>query len=131
MVGGVAVSYYVPSRIADDLDLMIDPHTENVRATISALHSIGLPCPFTAEQFAKPKVQLPLKGVQYADIVTPAEELNFQHAYSIAESARLNGVSVKLAAIETLLQTKATDREQDLKDAQLLLNWRDTKQNSD
>ena len=121
IVGGVAVHYHNSSREFDDLDIMISPTVENAQKLINALLKIGLTVPHTAEDIAKPqKVQIPLKGEQYADIVTPGAEMNFDKAMESSERGIVNGVSVMIASKEILRSMKNTDRPKDISDVQLL-----------
>lgn len=120
IVGGVAVHFYNASREIDDLDIMIRSSEDNAQKLIAALTTIALSIPHSAEAIAKPKVQIPLKGAQYADIITPGSEMDFDEIIGSAECGVVNGVSVKIAGKGTLIVMKNTDRPKDVNDIQLL-----------
>lgn len=122
VVGGIAVQFYCPDRDADDLDLLLNPTQQNAKKTIAALRSARLNVKFGYEQLAKPRVQIPLKDLHYADIITPQEGFSFSDAYSRAHATLVNGVAVRVVSRQDLILLKSTEREKDVKDLQLLIS---------
>lgn len=120
VVGGLAVRYYDRTREVDDLDLQINPTVVNAQRTIDALKSLGVGIEFDAQQLAGPKKQIPVKHTYYADIVTPAANFRFDDALAAAHDVIVNGVPVRLASRETLVELKSTDRPKDKNDVQRL-----------
>ena len=65
-------------------------------------------------------MQIPLKLSYYADIVTPEDGFDYSGAMSKAHASEVNGVPVLIASVETLLELKATSRDKDIADVELL-----------
>ena len=121
VIGGLAVSFYCPQREVDDLDLLINPTLENAKKVEAALVSLGIA---SSEyiKLTKPKIQIQLKTLHYADIVTPEEDFDFKSLYSNSIMVEANEVPVCLPSIDDLIRLKSTDREKDLRDVALLRN---------
>ena len=120
IIGGVAVHFHNSARNFDDLDILINPTISNANKLKAVLTEIGLNVQHKAEDIAKPKVQIPLKNIHYADIVTPNEEVQFEEYLSRANRGVINGVKVMIASINDLIAMKSTDRPRDIKDIILL-----------
>ena len=105
VVGSLAVQYYVPSRRANDLDLLIEPSAETAEKVIAVLSS----CPLirhsiTVDQIVQPKrIQIPAKIYFQADIITPGPDMSFDKQWQLARDAKLGSTTVKVASVETLL----------------------------
>jgi len=120
IVGGVAVNYYDPTREFDDLDLQINPTEVNAQRTIDALKSLGVGVEFDAQQLAGPTRRIDVKHTYFADIVTPAANFQFDDALAAAHDVMVNGVPVRLASRQTLIELKSTDWPKDQDDVRRL-----------
>ena len=119
VVGGQAVSYYCPQRAVGDLDLLVNTTLVNAEKVRSALISVGMN-DFEHTKLTKPKVQIPLKVLHDADIITPEDGFDFSAAFSRAVQAEINGVPISILSVEYLIIMKTTDRKKDLRDVSLL-----------
>ena len=119
VVGGQAVSYYCPQRAVGDLDLLINGTLENAKKVRSALIVLGMN-DFEHTKLTKPKVQIPLKLLHDADIITPEDGFDFSAAFSRAVQAEINGVPISIPSVEDLIIMKSTERKKDLSDVSLL-----------
>lgn len=119
VVGGQAVSYYCPQRPVGDLDLLVNPTLQNAEKVRSALIGLGMN-DFEHTKLTKPKVQVPLKVLHDADIITPEDRFDFSAVFSRAVHAEINGVPISIPSVEDLIIMKTTEREKDLRDLSLL-----------
>lgn len=106
VVGGLAVAWHCRERQADDMDLLIEPTTENSSRVSQGLARLGL-TGFGPESFARLGLQVPLKQNYYAELLTPEPTgLSYQEVESCAVDAKLFGMPVRVASVETLIQMK-------------------------
>ena len=125
LVGGLAVRYYCPEREADDLDLLVEP-TEGAGAAIAeVLFRFSDAAAFQPADFAKPRRHYRQKRALYLDLLTPHEEDDFDALWGRTEKAKLNGASVRVAAVSDLLAMKRRavaerNDEKDRRDVELL-----------
>jgi hypothetical protein len=116
IVGGVAVRYYIPSREADDLDVLIDPTEQNAVAVINALNSCGNPrwdCP--PSRLTRPHLHFRVKKYYYLDILTPDADTNFDAVWSEGTEARVahtpHSIAVRVASIPRLIEMIASSNK--------------------
>lgn len=119
VVGGQAVSYYYPERVVCDLDLLVNATLENAEKVRSAPLSLGM-SDFEYTKLTMPKVQIPLKVLHNADIITPEDGFDFSLALSRSVQAEINSISINIPSLEDLIIMKSTDRKKDLRDVSLL-----------
>ncbi len=106
VIGGLAVAWYCPDRQADDMDLLVDPSAENSALISTAFARLGL-SGFTTDSFAKPGLQVPLKGTYHAEPLTPQHgSLSFAEVEANAVCAKLFGIPVRLADVSALIAMK-------------------------
>ncbi|SFI39850.1 hypothetical protein [Bradyrhizobium sp. Gha] len=108
IVGGAAVAAHGcrPTGAVDDLDIVIDPTTENVRKFIAVLAAshINFQHPDTA--LARPGVQLPVKHLHYyLDVLTP-RATSFADMFEKSVPATLGGMAVRVACRDDLIAMK-------------------------
>jgi len=121
IVGGVAVHFHAPERAYDDLDIMLDPTMKNADRFLMVLDKLGLRAQFPAEKLAQPKKQIPLKTYHYADVVTPAFDIDFAAEWEQASLATVNDQPVRIASRDLLRRLKSgSERDKDVKDLKLL-----------
>ena len=115
----LAVPYYYPQRAVGNLDLLVNTALENAEKVRSALIGLGI-SDFEHTKLTKPKVQIPLKVLHDADIITPEDGYDFSAAFSRAVQAEINGVPIFIPSVEDLIIMKTTDRKKDLLNISLL-----------
>ncbi len=127
VVGGLAVAWHCIERQADDMDLLVEPTKENSVNIFNVLVGLGV-VGHSAESFTKLGLQAPLKSIFYAELMTPKpDEEEFSSVEASAVDAKLFGMPVRLASIETLLRMKeiavrstAGRQDKHLRDIELL-----------
>jgi hypothetical protein len=106
VIGGLAVAWYCNDRQAGDMDLLVNPTPENsarISRALSDLHMNG----FTLVSFAKPGLQVPLKQLYYADLLTPQKDgLTYLEVANDAVDAKLFNIPVRLVSVMSLLRMK-------------------------
>jgi hypothetical protein len=106
VIGGLAVSWYCPTRQADDMDLLIEPTVENSTRIANLLARLGN-TGFGSEAFAKLGLQVPLKVQFYAELLTPQlGTATFREIEATAVDAKLFSIPVRLASVAVLVQMK-------------------------
>lgn len=133
LVGGVAVNLHGIPRMTYDVDLVVVPLAEQLRALHAALEALGLRCrlPLKLEAFADPAYRREavekrnLVAVTYTDPNDPLREVDVLVAPTVDASeivARavvlsLGDLDVRVASIQDLIAMKrASGRAQDLAD---------------
>lgn len=119
IVGGYAAIQYSQPRYTKDLDLWIEPSSENARKIAKAFHVFGLPIEgFTIEDMADTGFQF-FVGCQPCafDFLTSILGLEFSSAWEKRVTSYEDGIPVWYVSKEDLIVAKkAVAREQDLKD---------------
>ncbi|MBC7839439.1 MAG: hypothetical protein H7Y39_12465 [Nitrospiraceae bacterium] len=106
VIGGLAVAWYCADRQADDMDLLVNPTPENsarISRALDGLHMNG----FTLVSFTKLGLQVPLKQLYYADLLTPQKNgLTYLEVANDAVDAKLFNIPVRLASVMSLIRLK-------------------------
>lgn len=106
VIGGLAVSWYCSERQADDMDLLVNPTSDNserISSALSALHLNG----HDKKSFTRPGLQVPLKGTYYAELLTPRKEgPSYSEVAAKAGPAKLFNIPVKVASVASLIKLK-------------------------
>lgn len=106
VVGGLAMAWHCPERLADDLDILIDSTPQNSAKVAVALATLKLGG-FSPESFSKHGLQVPLKGEYYAELLTPRKDgETFAEVEANSVEANLFNMPVRLASIKTLISMK-------------------------
>ena len=106
LIGGLAISWYCPERTADDMDLLVRPSTTNSNRIASALSSLKL-LGFNEESFTKPNLQVPLKHLLYAELLTPRSDApTYEEIESRAINGKLYNIPIQIASVEDLITMK-------------------------
>ena len=106
VIGGLAVAWYCHDRQADDMDLFINPTPENSMRISQSLISLNMNG-FKPNSFTKLGLQVPLKQLYYAELLTPQRDgLTYSEVDSDALEAKLFNIPVKLASVASLIQLK-------------------------
>lgn len=137
VVGGVAVVLHGHARFTKDLDLIVDLEPDAARRAIAALVALGLRpgVPVAAEEFADPdrrRQWVAEKGMRVFSLrdwdnpmhvvdLFVEHPMDFEELWRRAESMRVAGGEVRVAAIADLIALKrAAGRDQDRLDVQRL-----------
>ena len=126
VVGGLAVKYYWPQREVDDLDLLIDPTTENKDRLIRALREMAISrVDYIEERLHNPSTcpqQIPLHDTLNADILTPhIGRFCYSSALPNAVRTMVDDIHVKIISCRDLIDIKKLRSERkDLRDIQVL-----------
>lgn len=130
IIGGLAVSWYCPERQVDDMDLMVNPTYENSARISSALDSLRLNG-HTSASFTRPGLQVPLKSIFYAELLTPRSDgPSWSEVTESAVEAKLFHLPVRLASVAALILLKEhavsltqEQKEKHIKDIELLKRY--------
>ncbi len=119
------MQHYCPDRAADDLDLLIEPTAEAGEAIKDILYGFNDAASFAPEDFAKPARHYSQKRALYLDLLTPRADERFDLLWEKATSTTVNGVAVRVADRNDLLEMKRRAvreraNEKDIRDVQLL-----------
>ena len=106
VIGGLAVAWYCADRQADDMDLLVNPTSENsarISRALDGLHMNG----YTSDSFTKPGLQVPLKRLYYAELLTPQKDgPTYFEVAEDAVDAKLFNIPVRLASVVSLIRLK-------------------------
>ncbi|MDD5410488.1 MAG: hypothetical protein PHF31_03600 [Methylobacter sp.] len=106
IIGGLAVAWYCDDRQADDMDLLVNPTTENSARISRALDGLHMNS-YTSDSFTKPGLQVPLKRLYYAELLTPQKDgPTYFEVAKDAVDAKLFNIPVRLASVASLIRLK-------------------------
>src|SRR5262245_26653904 len=125
IVGGYAVTFHARPRFTKDLDVWVDPSSDNATRVKSALLAFGAPLQahgVTERDFTVPgtiyQIGVPPNRV---DILTAVEGLAFAPCWERRVAARFGDVDVSyLSRADLIANKKAVGRPQDLEDVREL-----------
>ena len=124
VVGGLAVSFHIPERQADDLDLLIEQTPDNAASLFRAMAALHLTPEFPYELISTPSERpqlLPFKTYHYADLVTTGKNIDFSAEWARSHEALICQHPVRIASRTLLIHMKHnSDREKDIRDVELL-----------
>ena len=124
VVGAYAVMAHTEPRYTKDLDVWVDPTSENALSVFRALAEFGAPLSgITVNDFTRPETfyQLGVSPVRI-DILTSVSGLDFASAWKNKATYDFDGVPVAVLAREDLIVAKqAVARPQDKLDIDTLL----------
>jgi len=126
IIGGWAVILHGFVRTTMDIDLMVEPSPENLERILKALRE------FSKDESLEELKTLDLTGYGvvrvapedfdiFIDLVWKIGPVDFYTAISNAEDAEMNGITVKVAGIDTLIEMKRTVRPKDQMDLAFLM----------
>ena len=107
IVGGQAAIYYGVRRGTGDLDLLIEPTSQNGEKILKAFHELSL----QIDEIKPQEFEQPLfLGLGFepdaVDIFTTTPGIDFQSAFQHAKEIRDINISVMIIGIEDLIKTK-------------------------
>jgi predicted nucleotidyltransferase len=123
LVGGYAVAFHGRPRATKDIDLLLQGGQENLRRAARALARFGAPALVVEAVGAMKEEEIVFMGQPplRVDFMRTIDGVASSELFSTAISARLDGVSVRVIALDQLIANKrAAGRPQDLLDAAFL-----------
>jgi predicted nucleotidyltransferase len=125
LIGGYAVIYHGYNRTTGDLDIWVEPTSENYTCLTKAFSDFGMSffdvtrekfldlSEFDVFTFGKPPVCI--------EILTAVKGLDFESTYTHSELVKYDGIQVRMIDIRDLIATKkAVHRPKDLDDLEHL-----------
>jgi predicted nucleotidyltransferase len=122
VIGGVAAIVHGSTRNTFDLDLLIEPTTENASRLLKALLSInfGTAALITPEELVKNEITI-FKDLVNVDVQTNTPGLDFTQAWERRVIMTAHGVDLIVVSLDDLLASKrAAGRPKDLLDIESL-----------
>ena len=123
VVGAFAVAVHSEPRATGDLDIWVEPTSENAKRVFRALTSFGAPlADLTVDDLSKPGVvfQMGLPPNRI-DILTQVSGISFQEAWATHSTFDLRNLTVPVIGCKALIKNKkAAGRPKDLLDVELL-----------
>ena len=120
VVGGLAVRFYCPERTVRDLDLLVNPATDNARKAIEALTYLAraglVSCDEVrlSQRWSGYEKCLRLRAILRADLFLAREGYDFSTVYAYSIEQRVNEIPVRIIPICDLIKYKETDDDPDL-----------------
>ena len=123
VVGAYAMGAYGYPRATGDIDIWVEPSTENSEKIYHSLVQFGAPVSDID------KTTFCDRGIVYQiglaprriDIITEIEGVNFQNAYSDKQEIEVEGINIPFISKQDLIKNKeSTGREKDKLDAKYL-----------
>ena len=123
VIGAHAVMFYAEPRFTKDIDIWVNPSVENAKKVWTALSKFGAPLSgIKVSDFTDPELIYQI-GVEpnRIDIMMGTAGVNFESAFSRAESSTYAGIPIRIIGKTDLITTKKiTGRKQDLLDVDRL-----------
>lgn len=121
LVGAKAIQVWGTSRITTDIDVLIEPTSQNVERVLTALSRVGfgIAAEITVEEVLSRHVTV-IGDTPRVDILTRACNLFWKDAAPRAVVHDFGGVRIPTASIEDLIESKRTGRLKDLADIEVL-----------
>jgi hypothetical protein len=123
LVGGYAVGVHAEPRYTKDLDVWIEPTSDNAARTFAALAAFGAPL----HHFGQPDLERPDMVIQIGvppsriDLLTTIDGVTFLEAWASRTVIHYGPQSVPVISADHLIQNKrASGRPQDLADVEAL-----------
>ena len=122
VVGGHALAFHGHPRYTKDLDVFVEPSSENAEALLGALAAFGFgSVGLTADDFAPGKVVQLGVAPNRIDLMTAIDGVSFSDAWEDREPGHFGEVPVHYMGRETFVRNKqAAGRPQDLADIDAL-----------
>lgn len=123
VVGAFAVAFYAVPRYTKDIDILVEPSTENSRKIIKALNKFGFKgIDLKEEDFNREGrvIQLGYEPVR-VDILTSIAGVDFEEVWQNRKRIRYSNISVLFIGREELIKSKkASGRKQDKVDLEFI-----------
>src|SRR5690242_11732306 len=100
LIGGLAMAWYCSDRQADDMDLLVNPTADNsarISDVLDGLHMHG----YYRNSFTKPGLQVSLKQIYYAELLTPREDgPSYAEIAKDSVDGKLFDIPVRVASVQ-------------------------------
>ncbi len=129
LIGGYAVAFHSRPRFTKDIDLWLDPSSDNVERAAVALQLFGAPADVveTWRNAAADEIVFLGRPPVRVDLLRQVSGVDFAHAFARRDRAEWDGTPVSVIGIDDLIASKrAAGRPQDLLDVQALERARAT-----
>jgi len=123
VVGAYALGAHGYPRATGDIDIWVEPSTENAQRVVRALTKFGVPLINIREKDFETEGIIFQIGVapRRIDIITTIDGVDFKSAYSRKEIVSVEELSIPVLSLEDLIKNKeSTGREKDVFDAKML-----------
>lgn len=123
LIGAHALAYHVEGRLTEDIDVFIEPSTENAKRARAALERFGFgDVAPSLEELAQPdRVFMLGRKPWRIDILTGIHGVSFPQAWQGRKAADFHGLVVPIIGrTELLINKRASGRRKDLVDVALL-----------
>jgi hypothetical protein len=129
IVGGVACGLHGMVRSTQDVDLLVEPSTQNLQRVIAALSELpdGAARELTVQDL-EDNVVVKIADQIMVDVAKQAWTLDYAEAIQDARTLEVEGVRIIYASLDALIKSKSTYREQDRVDRQQLIWLKQQKQ---
>lgn len=121
LIGGCAVVLHGYFRTTHDIDLLVDPHPENIRLLKNALHNL-----YGSEEILKMRDDevsryavvrfAPETEESVIDLIGRISEITYEVAAQELENVSIQGVTIPLCGLKTLIALKRGLRPKDQED---------------
>jgi hypothetical protein len=123
IIGAFALAFYAKPRYTKDIDILVEPSSQNAKRILAALNDFGFSELALSEQdFLQPGqiIQLGYEPVRI-DIITSIEGIEFSDIWRNHSSGKFGNTVVFYIGLTELIQSKTNaDRLQDRADLELL-----------
>lgn len=130
LIGAHALAFHVEARLTEDLDVFVEPSTENAERLHRALDRFGFGGLITDPSELAVPDRVFMLGVKpwRIDILTGVDGLSFEEAWASRVEADFHGIRLFVMGRDALLKNKrASGRKKDMVDVALLEEAADEK----
>lgn len=124
IVGSYALAFYARPRYTKDMDILVEPSTQNARRILEALQEFGFgSLPLSEQDFTEPGmiIQLGYEPVRI-DLITSIEDMDFKKIWQNRARGQFGRQHVPFIGLQDLITCKKiTNRSQDRADLEMLL----------
>ncbi len=123
IIGGVAYNFYAPPRATKDIDIWVNPESDNCAKLIIAIANFGFPIGDLAvdDISSNPRVMMLGRVPNRIDILTFPDGVVWSQAEPRSVHEQYDGVPVRVLGIDDLVLSKrAAGRPRDLADVAML-----------
>ena len=123
IVGAFALGAHGYPRATGDIDIWVEPSTENAKRVIRTLNRFGVPLFNVSEKdFEKEGIIFQIGVIpRRIDLITTIDGVEFESAYSRRKNISVEELTIPVLSLKDLIKSKeSTGREKDALDAKLL-----------
>ena len=122
VIGGFAVILHGAARTTKDIDLLVDPSTENIKKVKEAMSHLPDNAAREIEDDDVQRFTVVRIGDEFVvDLLASACGVTFDEASQSVQSVELDGVKIPIGSKQVLIRTKNTIRPSDKMDINYLL----------